>query len=89
MAYQIERQLKELGDRGDRQNEKARAEQMINEVREFVRTQSTDLAKLRQLTSDLQQIGYGLASATQQAGTEQTGKDGPDDVIDADFRKTG
>jgi molecular chaperone DnaK len=88
MAYQIERQLKDLGDRAPA-NEKARAEQMINEVRELVRTQSTDLAKLRQLTSDLQQIGYGLASATQQAETEQTGKGGPDDVIDADFRKTG
>src|SRR5262250_179496 len=59
MAYQVERQLKELGDRAPA-NEKARAEQLINEVRELVRTQSTDVARLRQVTSDLQQILYGL-----------------------------
>jgi molecular chaperone DnaK len=93
MAYQVERQLKELGDRAPA-NEKARAEQLVNEVRELVRTQSSDLSKLRQLTGDLQQLLYGLtAGATnQQTGSQQTGtqqKQGPDDVIDADFRKTG
>jgi molecular chaperone DnaK len=92
MAYQVERQLRELGDRAPA-NEKARAEQLINEVRELVRTQSTDVSKSRQLTSDLQQIMYGLSSAAaaqQQAGTQQqTEQRGPDDVIDADFRKTG
>jgi molecular chaperone DnaK len=86
-AYQVERQLKELGDRAPA-NEKARAEQLINEVRELVRTQSSDVSRLRQLSGDLQQILYGLASATQtqQTGTEQKG---PDDVIDADFKKAG
>jgi molecular chaperone DnaK len=92
MAYQVERQLKELGDRAPA-NEKARAEQMINEVRELVRTQSQDVSRLKQLTSDLQQILYGLLSAaqTQQAGTQQGGpqQGGPDDVIDADFKKAG
>src|SRR5215510_7520095 len=72
MAYQVERQLRELGDRAPA-NEKARAEQLINEVRELVRTQSSDVSKLRQLTSDLQQILYGLASAaTAQQRTQQT-----------------
>ncbi|HYR43804.1 MAG TPA: hypothetical protein VER98_12315 [Terriglobia bacterium] len=50
------------------------------------------MSKLRQLTSDLQQILYGLASAAAQArqgGTDQTGKGGPDDAIDADFKKAG
>jgi len=90
MAYQVERQLKELGDRAPA-NEKARAEQLINEVRELVRTQSPDVARLRQLTSDLQQILYGLASAAtaQQGGPQQGETRGPDDVVDADFRKTG
>jgi molecular chaperone DnaK len=90
MAYQVERQLKELGDRAPA-NEKARAEQLINEVRELVRAQSSDVSKLRQLTSDLQQILYGLATAaqTQHTETQQTGKGGPDDVIDADFKKAG
>jgi len=91
IAYQVERQLRELGDRAPA-NEKARAEQLINEVRELVRTQSTDVPKLRQLTSDLQQLLYGLASAAtaqQQPGTQETKTPGPDDVIDADFRKAG
>jgi molecular chaperone DnaK len=82
MAHQVERQLRDLGERAPA-NERARAEQMINEVRELARTQSTDIARLRQLTSDLQQVLYGLTSAGQQ--TEQT----PDDVVDADFKKAG
>jgi molecular chaperone DnaK len=88
MAHQVERQLQELGDRAPA-NEKARAEQMINDVRELVRTQTTDVARLRQFTSDLQQILYGLTSAA--AGTAQPGPEqkGPDDVVDADFRKAG
>ncbi|HYR44026.1 MAG TPA: molecular chaperone DnaK [Terriglobia bacterium] len=90
MAYQVERQLRELGGKAPA-NEKARAEQLINEVRELVRSQSSDIPKLRQLTGDLQQILYGLASApqAQQGETEQTGKGGPDDVSDADFKKAG
>jgi molecular chaperone DnaK len=89
VAYQVERQLKELGERAPA-NEKARAELLVNEVRELVRTQSSDLPKLRQLTGDLQQLFYGLTSAAtaQQPGTE-TKTPGPDDVIDADFRKAG
>jgi molecular chaperone DnaK len=90
IAYQVERQLKELGDRAPA-NEKARAEQLVNEVRELVRTQSSDVPKLRQLTGDLQQLLYGLTSAAtaQQPGTQEAKTPGPDDVIDADFRKAG
>jgi len=95
MAHQVEKQLGELGDRAP-VNERARAEQMISRVRELVRTQSTDVNQLRQLTNDLQQILYGLAAAASQAQqpetrteTQKTGTGGPDDVIDADFRKAG
>ena len=96
MAHQVERQLRDVGDRAPA-NERARAEQMINQVRELVRTQSTDINQLRQLTNDLQQILYGLAAAASQAPqperqeteTQKTGTGGPDDVIDADFRKAG
>ena len=88
MAHQVEKQLHELGDRAPA-NEKARAEQMINQVRELVRTQSTDVTRLRQLTSDLQQILYGMAAAASQAQQTETQKTGTDDVIDADFRKAG
>ena len=65
MAYQVERQLRELGDRAPA-NEKARAEQLIAETRTMVKNNSSDVARLRQLTSDMQQIGYGLASAASQ-----------------------
>src|SRR5262247_3424288 len=82
MAHQVEKQWHELGERAPA-NEKARAEQMINQVRDLVRTQSTDVTQLRQLTSDLQQILYGLSAAASQAQQTETQKTGTDDVIDA------
>ena len=75
MAYQVERQMRELGDRVP-MNEKARAEQLISEIRELVKSNSTDVARLRQLTSDLQQVGYGLTSAAssqESAGGDRRG----------------
>src|SRR6266511_4298236 len=95
IAYQVERQISELGDRAPA-NERARAEAMINEVREMVKSQSPDVARLRQLTSDLQQLASGLASATytraaagggQGPGGQGTQERGPDDVIDAEFER--
>jgi molecular chaperone DnaK len=96
IAYQVERQLSELGDQAS-VNEKARAEQLIAEVRELVKNDSSDLTRLRQLTSDLQQIVYALSSAAYSkatsagaraggAGDAQSG--GTDDVIDAEFKQT-
>jgi molecular chaperone DnaK len=94
IAYQVERQISELGDRAPA-NERARAEAMINEVREMVKSQSPDVARLRQLTGDLQQLASGLASATytraaaggaQGSGRQGTQEPGPDDVIDAEFK---
>jgi molecular chaperone DnaK len=94
LAHQVERQIRELGDRVP-VNERARADQLISEIRELVKSQSTDVARLRQLTSDLQQITYGLSSAaysqTTSAGAqpgETTRSDASDDVIDADFKRT-
>ena len=97
MAYQVERQLNELGDRVPL-NEKARAEQLIAEIRELVKNNSSDIARLRQLTSDLQQVGYGLGSAAASQGSGGPGPEGPagggqpspggDDVIDAEFKQT-
>ena len=91
IAYQVERQLGELGDRAPA-NERARAESMISEVRELVKNHSTDVARFRQLSSDLQQLASGLASAayTRAAagGAQSSGGEGqpggtsrgPDDV---------
>ncbi len=96
-AYQIERQIRELGDRVPA-NEKARAEQMISEIREQLKSSSPDLSRLRQLTSDVRQIGYALSSAAYsqqsapagaQAGGNGGGQPGgAEDVIDAEFKQT-
>jgi len=96
IAYQVERQIRDLGD-GVALNEKARAEQLIAEIRELVKNNSTDVARLRQLTGDLQQVAHGLASAAS-AGQASSGgghddrsggaQRGGDDVIDAEFKET-
>jgi molecular chaperone DnaK len=95
-AYQVERQMRELGDRVPA-NEKARAEQLIADIRGLVKSESSDLGKLRQLTSDLQQIAHGLASAAysqaatagaRSGGTGGTPSGSTDDVIDAEFKET-
>jgi molecular chaperone DnaK len=96
MAYQVERQIRDLGDRVPL-NEKARAEHLIAEIRELVKNNSSDVARLRQLTSDLQQVASGLASAAysqassagaQGGGPGGTQAGGGDDVIDAEFKET-
>jgi molecular chaperone DnaK len=95
IAYQVERQVQELGDRVP-MHERARAEDMIHGIRQLVKDQSTDMARLRQLSSDLQQLAAGLAatgSAQETAGSARSaGRNGPqrsgatDDVIDAEFK---
>jgi molecular chaperone DnaK len=97
IAYQVERQLQDLGDRVPA-NEKARAEQLISEIRQLVQNNSTDIPRLRQLAGDLQQLAYGLASATysqaaaggerSQSGPGAPSSGGGDDVIDAEFRQS-
>ncbi len=100
IAYQVERQIHELGDRAPA-NEKARAEQVISEIRTQVKNDPLDVPKLRQLTSDLQQIAHSLASAAYNqasaagagagasAGEGNGGRPtGTDDVIDAEFKQT-
>ena len=94
MAYQVERQLRELGQNVPA-NEKARAEQLIGEIREAIKSPSLDIARLRQMTGDLQQIAYGLASAprTRTAGGGPGGQGNggspgdQEDVIDAEFKE--
>src|SRR5262245_53505561 len=60
MAYQVERQIRDLGNRLP-PGEKSRADELISEIRELVSAKSNDVERLRQLTSDLQQIGYALS----------------------------
>ncbi len=100
VAYQVERQVQELGSRVPL-NEKARAEQLIAETRELVKNNSSDVAELRRLANDLQQLAHGLASGNQNpesaaagqppgSGGAQPGsrRGGDDDVIDAEFKQT-
>ncbi len=79
MAYQLERQINEIGERVP-VNERAHADQLISEVRQLVKNQSTDIARLKQLTSDIQQMSSGTY-----AQPEVLRPTGTDDVIDADF----
>ena len=90
VAYQAERQIKELGV-GVPLHEKARAEQLIADIQQLTKSESSDIARLRQMTSDLQQLVSGLASASQGATAaggprSTTPPPGGDDVIDAEFR---
>lgn len=99
IAYQVERQIRELGDRLP-VNERARAEQLVSAIREQVKNNSTDVARLRQLASDLQQVAHALASAAYSQATAGSSGNGPagsrpngypgatDDVIDAEFKQT-
>jgi molecular chaperone DnaK len=96
VAYQVEKQIQDLGDKVPA-NEKARAEQLIGEIRELLKSDSIDLPRLRQLTSDVQQIGHAVSSAAyNQAATSGNGAGqgassqagGNEDVIDAEFKQT-
>jgi len=98
LAYSVERSIKDLGDRVPA-HERARAESLINEIRSALKDESTPLERLRQLTSDLQQVSHSLASAaysqTSAAGAgagsgggsgQSGGTQGADDeVIDAEY----
>lgn len=95
LAYQVERSLKDLGDKVP-VHEKARAEQLISEIRQAVKEQAP-IDRVRQLASDLQQVAHSLAAqAYQQASSAATGGASStagsagsakeDDVIDAEFK---
>jgi molecular chaperone DnaK len=101
VAYQVEKQIQDLGDKVPA-NEKARAEQLIGEIRQLLKSDSLDLPRLRQLTSDVQQIGHAVSSAAynqtatsgnggrKPAGSQGAGNQsgGNEDVIDAEFKQT-
>jgi molecular chaperone DnaK len=94
LAYQVERQLKDLGDKVPA-HEKSRCEQIINDIRQAIKDNS-DVSRLRSLTSDLQQAAHALSTAAYQqaaqagqapgAQASAAGSKG-DDVIDAEFEE--
>jgi len=91
LAYQVERALKEMGDRVP-VHERARAEQLIGDIRQAIK-ENANIDRLRQLTSDLQQVSHSLAAtAYQQASSARAGGQGAtpgsagEDVIDVEYR---
>lgn len=99
LAYNVERAVGEMGDRVPA-HERARAESLISEIRAALKDEGTPIDRLRQLTSDLQQVSHSLASAAYSgqasaagagasgAGTSGSGAGGvgaDDDVIDAEY----
>jgi molecular chaperone DnaK len=96
LAYSVERAIIDMGE-GVPEHERARAESLINDIRAAVKDETTSIDRLRQLTSDLQQVSHSLASAAYgaqasaaSAGASAGGESGSggrpdDDVIDAEY----
>lgn len=98
LAYQIEKQLAELGDKVPA-DDKTKVEGLIKDLREAINSEDDD--RIKTLTTELQQAFYAVSSNLyQQAGGPTDGPGGPggpggygdggptgggDDVIDADF----
>lgn len=88
VAYQLERRLSSLGD-AVAPHDRARAEMLIADARQAVKEEAPP-ERVAQLTSELQQLLYGLAATGGGAGQPPggqppSGHSGGDDVIDAEF----
>jgi molecular chaperone DnaK len=94
LAYQLERTLKDLGDKVPI-HEKSRCEGLIEEARKAVADSATTKERFTQLSSDLQQaLQMAAAAAYRQAGEAGSGgaererqrpESGGEDVIDAEY----
>ncbi|MGW0007240.1 molecular chaperone DnaK [Nocardia grenadensis] len=91
VAYQVERRLAELGDSAP-PHDKARAEMLVADARKAV-NEGASPAEVQPLTSELQQLLYGLAPVQtggdgHRADGEGTASSEDDDVIDAEFDRS-
>ena len=95
IAYQVQRRLDELGADAPA-HEKARAELLVGEARQAVQEQAP-LPRVRELTSELQQVSQALMARVgasvggggpQDGSSAGTGSAADDDVIDADFDRS-
>ncbi|MFF5992160.1 molecular chaperone DnaK [Prauserella flavalba] len=90
IAYQVEKRLSELGEAAPA-HDKARAEMLIGDARQAIKDDTVGIERLRELTSELQQLFYGLDTAAggtagnQAGGGARRDGGGGDDVIDAEF----
>jgi molecular chaperone DnaK len=92
-AYQVERRLAELGD-SVAPHDRGRAEMLIADARQALKDEAP-LDRVQQMTSELQQVLYGLQpSATagttngQGSGDGQAAQSADDDVVDAEFDRS-
>src|SRR6478752_4625244 len=89
VAYQVERRLAELGDSAA-PHDLARAEMLIADARQAVK-EDAPMDRVQSLTSELQQVLYGLqpmpsgGANGQPAGDGRGSPVGDDDVVDAEF----
>ncbi|HEY2501825.1 MAG TPA: molecular chaperone DnaK [Mycobacterium sp.] len=89
LAYQVERRLAQLGDSAA-SHDRARAEMLVADARQAVK-EDAPLQRVQSLTSELQQVLYGLQPAPAGVGgrTPPGNGRGPgaadDDVVDAEF----
>ena len=90
VAYQVERRLSQLGDSAA-PHDRARAEMLIGDARQAIKEEAP-LERVQSLTSELQQVLYGLQPAAETAGNGHPGGNGQgsqaaddDDVVDAEF----
>jgi molecular chaperone DnaK len=92
-AYQVERRLTELGE-SVAPHDRGRAEMLLADARQAIE-QEAPISRLQQLTSELQQVLYGLQpSSTSGAngqgpeGDGQAAQPADDDVVDAEFDRS-
>jgi molecular chaperone DnaK len=91
VAYQVERRLAELGDSAA-SHDRARAEMLVADARQAIKDEAP-LERVQSLTSELQQVLYGLQPAPagggngqqQPSGNGHGSRVGDDDVVDAEF----
>jgi molecular chaperone DnaK len=90
VAYQVERRLAELGDSAA-PHDRARAEMLVADARRTVKDEAP-LQEVQSLTSELQQVLYGLQPTQAGGGNERQpssngggARVGDDDVVDAEF----
>jgi molecular chaperone DnaK len=91
VAYQVERRLAELGDSAA-PHDRGRAEMLVADARQAIKDEAP-LERVQSLTSELQQVLYGLQPMAsgggngqqQPSGNGQGAVVGDDDVVDAEF----
>ncbi|KPJ68248.1 MAG: molecular chaperone DnaK [Syntrophobacter sp. DG_60] len=91
LAYQVEKTLKELGDKAPA-DDRSRCEQIIQDIRQAIK-ENAPADRLKTLMNDLQQAAYSLSSQAYQQATDTgappptAGKDKGEDVIDAEYKE--